>query len=192
MPKGLCRNLCVFLLALTLVPVAYGQTLGEIVGSVSDATGAMIPGAAVTVTNTGTNAVRATQTNAAGLYTAPGLVPGPYVVRVETAGFRPSARSLTLQVQQTARVDFEMEVGEVTESIEVTSEAALLTTENTTVGTVIDQRRIQELPLNGRNFLQLATLSPNVTAGFGTNNQSGRMGGERMENRMSIAGQRST
>src|SRR6185295_3161298 len=79
-----------------------------------------------------------------------------------------------------------------TESVEVAALAAQLNTENATVGTVIEQKRLTELPLNGRNFMRLVALSPNVTAGFGTNNQSGRQGGDRMNQNVSIAGARST
>ena len=138
----------------------YGQTLGTITGEVRDASGAVIPNAPVTAANTGTNAVRNTATTDQGLYSFPALVPGEYEVKVETKGFRPAARRLTLQVQQTARVDFTLEVGAVTSAVEVSAMAALLTTENATVGTVIENRRIVDLPLNGRNFLQLVSRSP--------------------------------
>jgi hypothetical protein len=168
------------------------QTWGGIVGEVRDQSGAVIAGAAIRVTNTGTNAVRSMPSNDAGLYHFPALVPGRYTVRAEAPGFKPAVRSLELQVQQTARVDFALEVGQVTESIEVSAISAQMNTENATVGTVIEQKRIADLPLNGRNFLQLVALSPNVTVGFGTNNQSGRQGGDRMAQRFAIAGARST
>src|SRR3954452_1740478 len=94
-------------------------------------------------------------------------VPGMYDVRAEKTGFKAVTRSgIELQVQQTARLDFGLEVGQVSETIEVTSAVPLLTTENATVGTVIEQKRITDLPLNGRNFLSLVALSPNVTYGF--------------------------
>jgi hypothetical protein len=128
--------------------------------------------------------------NEAGLYSFPGLVPGNYSVKVEAKGFRPAARTLELQVQQTARVDFTLQVGQVSESIDVSAQAALLTTEDATVGTVIENRRIIELPLNGRNFLQLVSLSPNVTYGFSGQGNNTRQGGHRMGQNMSIAGMR--
>ncbi|MBC8164491.1 MAG: TonB-dependent receptor, partial [Bryobacteraceae bacterium] len=97
-----------------------------------------------------------------------------------------------LQVQQTARVDFGLEVGQVSETIEVSGALPLLTTESATVGTVIEQKRITDLPLNGRNFLSLVALSPNVTYGFAQAAQaSGRQGGTRSEITMSLAGGRS-
>jgi len=181
------------LLAAVLVLPASSQTLGEITGVVTDSTGLVVPNASITITNTATNAVRKAVTNEAGLYAVPGLVPGPYTVRVEMQGFRTMTRSLELQVQQTARVDFTLQVGQVTEAIEVSGSAALLTTENATVGTVIENRRIVDLPLNGRNFLQLVSLSPNVTYGFATPGQvAGRQGGDRGGMNISVMGSRGT
>ena len=179
--------------ALVLSSALSAQTLGEIVGEVKDASGAVVVNARVTVTNTATNAIRETVSNEAGLYSFPGLVPGVYTVRAEMTGFRPAARSLELQVQQTARIDFSLDVGQVTEAVEVTAQGALLNTEDATVGTVIEQRRILDLPLNGRNFLQLVALSPNVTAGFSSQGQASvRQGGDRANQNMSVAGQRAS
>ncbi|HOK48344.1 MAG TPA: carboxypeptidase-like regulatory domain-containing protein, partial [Bryobacteraceae bacterium] len=168
--------------------------LGEIVGEVKDASGAVIPGANVTVTNTATNTSRSVVTNEAGLYAFPALVPGPYRLRVEASGFKTINRGdIELQVQQTARLDFTMEVGQVTETIEVAGSAQMMATENATVGTVIENRRIVELPLNGRNFLQLVSLSPNVTYGFATPGQaSARQGGSRANQNISLMGMRGT
>jgi hypothetical protein len=184
----------VFLLAALLAVPLCAQTLGEIVGEVRDSTGAVVPNATVTATNVATNAVRTTTTNEAGLYTFPALVPGTYTVRVEMRGFRTTVRSnIELQVQQTARIDFALEVGQIAEAIEVSGSAAILNTENATVGTVIENRRIIELPLNGRNFLQLVALSPNVTYGFATPGQaSGRQGGTRAGQNISLMGMRGT
>ncbi|MCW5981359.1 MAG: carboxypeptidase regulatory-like domain-containing protein [Bryobacteraceae bacterium] len=178
---------------LGLMTAAQAQTLGEITGQVADSTGAMIAGANVTVTNEATNAVRSVVTNTAGVYSAPSLNPGTYTVKAEAAGFQTVVRSgITLQVQQTARIDFEMQVGQVTEVIEVTGGAPLLTTENATVGAVVENKRIVELPLNGRNFLQLVALSPNVSFGFASNGTAqGRQGGQRSEQNISVSGQRS-
>jgi hypothetical protein len=172
----------------------YSQTLATVTGEVADSTGAVVAGATVTVRNTATNGVRVVTTNDAGAYTVPALVPGPYEVKAEKAGFKATTRSdIELQVQQTARIDFTLEVGQVTETIAVSAAAPLLTTENATVGTVIEQRRITDLPLNGRNFLSLVALSPNVTYGFNQAAQaSGRQGGTRSNITMSLAGARST
>ena len=168
-----------------------GQTLGTITGVATDPTGAIVPGAKVTATNTATNVSRETVTNSEGIYAFPSLVPGPYVVRIEASGFRTAAARLELQVQQTARVDFALEVGQTTETIEVRATTALLTTDNATVGSVVEERRIVELPLNGRNYLQLVALNPNVTYGFGTPGQvAGRQGGTRGAQNISVSGMR--
>lgn len=184
----------VFGLALILAVPFYGQTLGEIVGEVKDASGALIPGASVTATNVATSAARTVETNDAGLYSFPSLVPGSYRLRVEAKGFKTVMRSdIELQVQQSARIDFSLDVGQVSEAIEVKGSAALMATENATVGTVVENRRIVELPLNGRNFLQLVALSPNVSYGFGTPGQaSGRQGGDRASQNISLMGMRGT
>jgi hypothetical protein len=169
------------------------QTLGTVTGEVKDTTGAVMAGAAVTVRNTATNGLREAVTNEEGLYTIPALNPGVYDIKAEKTGFKTASRAgVELQVQQTARVDFTLEVGQVTETVEVTGAAPLLTTENATVGTVIEQRRITDLPLNGRNFLSLVALSPNVTYGFAQAAQAaGRQGGTRSNITMSLAGARS-
>jgi hypothetical protein len=173
--------------------VLWGQTFGEITGEVRDASGAVIVGAAVTITNQATGAARSAVTNQSGIYSVPALQPGVYDLRVTMTGFQAATRpDLVLQVQQTARVDFTLQVGQVTEAVEVAGSSALLTTENATVGTVIENKRILELPLNGRNFLQLVSLSPNVSFGFANSGQAGlRQGGARAQQNISLAGQRS-
>jgi hypothetical protein len=172
----------------------YSQTLGTVTGQVRDSTGAVIPGVEITVRNTETNVSRSVSTNDDGLYSVPALNPGLYEVKATKTGFKASARGdIQLQVQQTARVDFSLEIGQVSESVEVTGAVPLLTTENATVGTVIEQQRITDLPLNGRNFLSLVALSPNVTFGFNPAAQaSGRQGGTRSTITMSLSGSRAT
>ena len=149
-------------------------------------------GTTVTVTNPQTNATRTATTNASGNYVFPALLPGVYDVRVEAQGFQPEVRNgVQLQVQQEARLDFQLKVGSLTEAVEVTGGAPLLTTENATVGTVIDNQRIIDLPLNGRNFTALISLSPNVVSGFGTNGAASREGGDRSTvAQISVGGQR--
>jgi hypothetical protein len=171
----------------------WGQTFGEITGEVRDSSGGNIPGANVTVTNLATNATRIVTSNEAGVYSFPSLPPGEYSLKVEKPGFKTVTRAqIQLQVQQSARIDIELPVGQVTESVEVSATAALLSTENATVGTVIENKRIVELPLNGRNYLQLVSLSPNVSYGFTNAGQAGsRQGGSRSEQNISVAGQRS-
>ena len=167
------------------------QSLGTITGAGKDATGAVVPGATVTVVNKGTNATRTTSSNEVGLYDFPALPPGLYTVKTELDGFKTTSRDLELQVQQTARVDFTLELGTISEMATVTGVSPLVETSNATVGTVIENRRIVELPLNGRNYLDLVKLSPNVSAEFADAGQAGaRQGGTRSNQQLSISGQR--
>ena len=141
--------------------IASAQTFGGITGEVKDPSGSIALSAAVTAINTATNVSRSTVTNDAGIYSFPSLNPGPYQVKVSAPGFETAVRTnIDLQVQQTARIDFTLAVGQATQTIEVSANNELLTTENATVGTVIEQERIVELPLNGRNFFSLVALSP--------------------------------
>ena len=159
-----------FLLALP----AICQTFGEITGTVKDPSGAAISGATITVTNINTNANRQSISNDAGVYAFPSLPPASYTVKVEKAGFKSVNRTgIVLEVQQSARLDFTLPVGEVSQSIEVSAQAALLSSQNATVGTVIENKRIVDLPLNGRNYLQLVSLAPNVSFGFPSAGQAG-------------------
>ena len=195
--KPFARLRCLHLLFLMIfLPAALlqSQTLGTITGVVNDSTGAVVPGAHIAVRNTETNVVRTATSNEGGIYNVPALNPGMYEVRVETSGFKSVTRgNIELQVQQTARVDFSLDVGQVSETVEVSASAQLLTTENATVGTVIEKQQITDLPLNGRNFLSLVALSPNVTYGFNPAAQaSGRQGGTRSGVTMSLSGSRAT
>ena len=170
----------------------FAQTFGELSGEVRDQSGAIVAGARVTLTFTTTNATRTTQSNDAGIYVFPALQPGEYTLRAEKEGFKAySLSAFTIQVQQSARIDIEMSVGQVSESIEVSAQAALLQSENATVGTVIDNKRILELPLAGRNPFNLVALAPNVNAGFPAAGQAGsRQGGIRADQSISVGGQR--
>ena len=174
--------------------IAPAQTLGSISGVVSDPSGAFVPNASVTVINTGTNVARDTTTDSAGLFSFPDLQPGTYNVKCVAAGFSNVVKSnVEIQVQQAARVDFTLAVGQSTETIEVAANAALLSTENATVGTVIEEQRIMDLPLNGRSYFSLVALSPNVTSGFVQPAQtSGRLGGSRGSLTLAVTGGRST
>jgi hypothetical protein len=182
--------LCAFIAAPALL---CAQTFGEITGEVRDPSGGIIVSADIQVTNKATGAVRRGQTNEAGLYSFPALQPGTYDVTATKQGFQSMTRpDLELQVQQTARVDFAMQLGQTNQVVEVTTGAPLMTTENATVGSVIENKRIVELPLNGRNFLQLVSLTQNVTAGFSDSRiASSRLGGSRASQNISVAGQRS-
>lgn len=142
------------------------QTAGTLIGSVSDATGAVIPAASIKVVNLATNSVREAVSDANGNYSVSFLPAGDYSINLTVKGFQSQRiSSLTLQVQQTLRQDFQIKVGDVSESISVDASAAALQTDNAVVGTVIDAAKVIQLPLNGRNFIQLAQLIPGVQAG---------------------------
>ena len=156
-------------LATVSIGVAFGQ-LGRasISGTVTDQQGAAVSGAAVAITNTDTNAEFKTTTNAQGFYTDPNLDVGNYRVTAEMQGFRRGLRTgLNLQVDQHAAVDFKLEVGSLTESVEVTGEAPLVQTSDATYGKVIGTRQVEDLPLNGRNALALVLLTPGVKSNAG-------------------------
>src|SRR5262245_58974910 len=180
------------LVFLVVVPT-FAQTQAGISGVIQDSTGAIIPGVTVTITNPGTNFVRSAISNEAGVYNLPGLQPGRYNMKVELPGFRPITQNdVELQIQQSARIDFTLQVGELSQTVEVAGTSALIATENATVGTVIENKRIVEMPLNGRNFLQLVSLSPNVSYGFDSSQIANeRQGGTRAQQNISVAGQRS-
>jgi hypothetical protein len=185
------RSLLPVLVWSFLCSPGFAQTSGEITGVVRDGTGGVLPGATLTIQSRSTNALRTAQSNSAGVYGFPALQPGPYTVKVELPGFRSVTREVEVQVQQTLRINFSLEVGQVEETVLVTGTSPLLTTETATIGTVIENKRIVELPLNGRNYLQLVALSPNVSADFAGPGQSGsRQGGTRSAQQLSIAGQR--
>jgi hypothetical protein len=144
----------------------YGQGVrATILGRVMDESGAVLPGATVTITNVGTNEARSTLTELSGDYVIPQLLPGEYRLTAEMTGFKKEVRhGIVLETGQQARLDITLKVGDVTETIDVTSEAPLVQSENMALGNVVDQKKIVELPLNGRDYLQLAQLQPNVFA----------------------------
>ena len=155
---------CLLATMLLTVPALNGQaSTGTITGTVQDPTGAIVPGVTVTVTNPQTGLRRDTTTSASGDYTFVFLQPATYVVEAESPGMqRATITGIVLQVDQVARVDIEMTVGEVTETVEVIADVVALQTDNATLGHVIASKQITELPLNGRQFLQLAALGPGV------------------------------
>jgi hypothetical protein len=152
---------CFFLLA----GLAAAQTVStQILGLVTDQTGAAIPGAAITLRRTATGDVRTTVTNETGNYVFPLLEIGEYEVTCSASGFKTEVRrGIGLQLQQKARIDFSMQVGQQVETVEVTATTPLLRTEDATLGAVVEHKRVVDLPLNMRNFGQLATLTPGVT-----------------------------
>src|SRR5688500_11748783 len=144
---------------------ARAQASGQINGAVTGASGGVRPGVTVDAISAVTGAWRTALTVADGLYTIPLLPPGNYTVKASLQGFRTSQREgVRVTVSETARVAFQLEVGQLTETITVSAEATLVETSNATHGIVIDERKVVDLPLNGRNFTQLGTLIPGVVA----------------------------
>lgn len=163
------KHLALFMLAAAAV---WGQTAStQILGLVSDASGAMIPGATVTAKRLETGDTRSTVSNDTGNYIFPLIESGTYEVSCAAQGFKTEVRrGVTIELQQKARLDFQLQVGQQAERVEVTASQPLLKTEDATLGSVVERKRIIELPLNGRNFAQAATLMPGVVYG------SSRMG----------------
>jgi hypothetical protein len=161
------RSVITLLFALSLVCAALAQQeTATITGEVKDAAGAVVPGAQITITNVETNVALKSETNEQGVYTVTSLRPGPYSIAAEKAGFKKTLRSgVTLQVNQVARIDLNLQIGTVETVVEITADAALLETETSSRGSVIDQKKIVDLPLNGRDYNQLALLSPGVLPG---------------------------
>jgi hypothetical protein len=153
------------LLLLALAAPLSAQTTASIVGTVMDASGAAFPGVAMTATNTQTNESRTTLTETSGGYTLRNLSLGVYQVRAEVEGFKAAVRDgIRLTLNRTARVDFTLEIGEIAETVSVSAEAPLLEGSTNEMGTLIDERRVAGLPLDGRNVLDLVSLVPGAQA----------------------------
>ena len=178
------------LLATIPVPGVHAQQFGEIRGTITDASGAVVADASVTVTNVATQQARAALSNDAGIYSAPAILPGIYNVRVEKAGFKISSRTaVEVQVGDVIRADFSLQLGEISQAVEVTGAAELLNTQSSAMGSVVTARQIVDLPLNGRDYLSLVTLSTNASA-ESSSGVGGLQGGVRASTNISIAGQR--
>ena len=160
--------------------LAFGQasSSSDAVGKVTDSTGATVPGATVHVVNNATGAERIATTNDSGDWSVPNIPPANYSIRVEKPGFKATEiKSLDVEIGKTANASVTLNVGQATETVEVTTLAAQLQTQEATVGQVINQKQINDLPLNGRNVLQLATLAPGVSPPqTGQTNSPGRFG----------------
>ena len=166
-------SLLLALIVACAMPLFAQAPTARVEGIVTDGTGAVLPGATVTATNVNTNAVRIDVTNEKGAYTIPALPVGNYKVQVELSGFKPEVTPIVLTVGQVARMDFKMQLGGTSEEITVTAAAPLIEKSTSEISTLIDQKQIENLPLNGRNFTQLATLAPGVTRGVPGSNAAG-------------------
>src|SRR5262245_55867770 len=160
--------LAVVSLFVSVAPALAQTATGTIVGSVVDPSGAAVASARVIIVNTSTNARIEVIANAEGEYTAPLLPPGSYSISVSAAGFRAYEQTgIRLQVQQQARIDVVLQLGAVTESVQVSADAALVEANASSVGKVVDNKRIAELPLNTRNVYSLVNLTPGLAGGIG-------------------------
>jgi hypothetical protein len=169
------RILPLILLALAAIPAFAQSDQGGIVGRVTDPSNASIPGATVQALNKGTNVSESVVTNSSGLFEFPLLPVGKYIITVEKSGFRRSAtEEIDLHAGTQPRVDVVLQVGDVTESVTVSAEAPIINATSTELGSVIDEKKVAELPLNGRNFTQLFSLQN----GYNLGGQSARGGVE--------------
>lgn len=162
--KSFRSGLVLIVAVVTLGCALFAQTYqGRILGSVTDPSGAVISGATVTVTNTATGVARNLTTNAAGDYNAPNLEPGPYMVTAQAASFKRAQRTgLQLEVAKDIRADFKLEPGGVNETVTVSEEAPIVETTNDVLGGTFSNKAINELPLLGRDFQNLAVLQPGI------------------------------
>ncbi len=166
----LWRRIClVWVLAVVAVSMAFGQTgaTGTILGTITDSTGAVLPNVKVTVTNTATNAAFNTESNSAGDFNAPSLQPGSYRVSAQATGFEKSQTdTFTLAVDQKIRINLSLKPGAVTETLEVAAQAVNLNTDDAALSQEISGDEVANLPLNGRNFMQLLLVGAGaVTVG---------------------------
>lgn len=177
------RNLIALLFVLSSFSLAviHAQIVSSsLVGTVTDRSGAAIVNSKVILANEATGSIRTTVTDTQGSYTFTQLPPGSYRLQASAPGFKQAAATgITLLVDQTARLNLTLELGDVSEKILVTAAAPLLETDTSSVGQVVQQQSIVNLPLNGRNFLQLANTSPGVSPAYNArsatiSNQSGR------------------
>ncbi len=186
------RILGAALLAALVSPLHAQTPSGEISGVVTDISGSVLPAVKITLTNIATNATREVETNDAGQYVLPALPPGVYVLKAERQGFRTVERAnIEVLVGSANRIPVSMDVGQLTDVVEVTGGTPVLQTESAAIGTVIENRAIVELPLNGRNYLQLASLTPGATTNGPSSSQGKqRMGGQRNSFALNVGGQR--
>jgi hypothetical protein len=170
----------------------FAQTTAGVTGTITDNSGGTVPGVTITITNVETTFQRETTSDESGFYQFPLLQPGSYSIAAKKAGFRQVTREgLRLEVNQRATVDFTLQIGTVTETIDVRAAAPLLESGTSSVGQVIESKAVSDLPLNGRNFVQLAILTngaigsgygPQGTIGSGTRADDTRGGAELMVN----------
>jgi hypothetical protein len=167
-PVSLLCSLCLLLCPFALLAQTTIST-GSIQGSVSDPSGAVVGGAKISISNKATGRVITTRTTSAGAYASGALTPGDYTLRVEAQGFKTSEIAVTVQVGVTATGNVKLQVGEATQVVEVQGTEVTVNTQQATVQGVLTTEQIENLPINGRNFLDLAQLEPGVQIQDGGN-----------------------
>src|SRR5215469_16744292 len=173
--KQLANWVKLLLIVLSTAAVCLAQSdTARLQGTVTDPSGAAINGAIVNVTSTETGRLTSVTTNELGYYTATALPPGNYKVEISQKGFKKISRTLELQVAQLGVADFQLAVGETSESIVVEAGSPVINAQDSALGVVVESQQITELPLNGRNFTQVALLVPGVIRGSG--NATGQNG----------------
>jgi cellobiose-specific phosphotransferase system component IIB len=167
------------------------DTTATILGNVTDSTGAAIPKAEVTVTNTQTNVATVVQTTDSGAYTVPQLIPGSYSVVIKMAGFgTANISNLVVTAGDRRRADATLAVGATSETVEVTTQAPILQTDSSSIASSVPERAVQDLPLNGRNFINLVQVIPGATeAAPNSINSGNRPDDRRPSSSVSINGQ---
>ncbi|MGH9637742.1 MAG: carboxypeptidase-like regulatory domain-containing protein, partial [Candidatus Angelobacter sp.] len=156
--------LCICFTTFSLLPAGAQSTIatGSIQGTVTDPNGAVVPGASVIITNKATGQSTKITSSSTGTYSSGGLPPGDYEVRIEAKGFQTQSLTLPVQVGNTTSGNTKLTLGKSTEVIEVTGSTVAVNTEQATVQGVLNAQQIENLPINGRNFLDLAQLEPGV------------------------------
>ena len=185
-------TLALLLTCLSIGPAAFAQsTTADLTGTVTDNTGAAIPNASVTLTNLGTREVRTAQTTGAGDYTFTLLNPGTYSVKVKEKGFKTFVvPAVSLAASDRAREDAKLEIGAATQTVEVTGQAPALQTDSSVLTSTVTEQAVQNLPLNGRNYINLAQIVPGANEGPPNGLNSGaRPDDRRQTSAISVNGQ---
>src|SRR5580693_7852156 len=186
----------VMAILLVFASAAFAQlTTADILGTVTDASGAVVPNANITLVNLGTDEVRTVQSNGSGDYSFTLLPVGHYSITVKAGGFQASiTKDLAVEAGDRARADVHLQLGSESTTIEVTASTPLLQADNATVSSTVTARAVQDLPLNGRNFVQLVDLVPGANEGAGNGLSSGGRPDDRRSNAagLSVNGQDDT
>src|SRR6267154_4687057 len=191
--KRLSMRMCVLVFAcLTGLAICRADELAAVTGLVTDPNGRSVPGVTILITNLATNVPSRTVTNDQGIYRVPFLQPGIYRITIDKDGFKSVVKSgIELHVQDVASINFELQIGSVNETVTVEAGGLVINTTDASVGTVVDRKFVENIPLNGRSFQDLISLTPGVvtqspqTSGGTFATQAGGLSGD-----FSVNGQR--